>query len=58
MHFVDRARNEILPNCGDASADADVFTIRSFSCLLQRRLDSIGDEVERRASVISSGARA
>src|SRR2546428_13433683 len=47
MHLVDEAGTQVLLDRGCASAKPDVCAVRCFERPLERRFDSVGDEVER-----------
>src|SRR5579859_5705192 len=51
VHFVDQAGAEVLLNGGRAAAEPHVPAVRGSVCLLQRGLDAIGYEMERRAAL-------
>jgi hypothetical protein len=55
MHFVDLAGGQIWANDGHAAADSDVFAIGCIFRLLESRLHSIGDKVERGAAFHREG---
>ena len=47
MHFVDKASAEILLDGASAAADPDVTSIGGLHRSLERRLDTVVNEVER-----------
>jgi hypothetical protein len=53
--FVQRARSECLTNGRGAARDVDIPITGSELGAIQRRCESVGDEVERRAPSISIG---
>src|SRR5204863_7246567 len=50
MQFVDQAGAQILPNSGDAAAEADVAAARCGGRLLQSCVDAFGDKAKLGAS--------
>ena len=50
MHLVDAAGLQVLPDRGDAAAEADVAAARRLARALERGLDAVGDEMEGRAA--------
>ena len=50
MHFIDLARKQILPNCGNSPDSNFLVTCFSF-CFNESGLDPVGDEVEGRAAL-------
>ena len=55
MEFVEQPCPQILPDDGDATADADILAAGSFCRPLQRRLDAIGHEVKDSAALHLDG---
>src|SRR3984957_8147125 len=55
MHFVDLPGDQILANDGHATPNSDVLALGSLFRFLQSRLQSIGNEVERRATLHHEG---
>src|ERR1700730_8847236 len=51
MHLVDESCAEVLPDRRDSAAKPDVFTIGGFEGAFQRRVNTIGDEMEGGAAV-------
>src|SRR5689334_11891178 len=51
MQLVDQPRLEILAHRRDAAADTNILAPGGRLCLLERRLDPLGDEVEHRAAL-------
>ena len=50
VEFVDEAGAKILPNRGDTSADADVFSICGGEGAVERGMNAVGDEMKRGAA--------
>src|SRR4051812_39838951 len=50
MQLVDEASAQILPDCGDAAAQANVAAAGSRSCLLEGMVNAFSDEPELRTS--------
>src|SRR3954471_7353656 len=55
MRFVDQARLEKLAHGGHTAADAHVLAAGRALRLLERRVDAVGDEMERRAAAHLEG---
>lgn len=51
MNFIDVAGLNILPHSVDAAANFDILFTGSFARQLQRGIDSVGDEIERRTAL-------
>ena len=51
VQLVDQAGAQVLLDGGDAATEPDVLAAGGRACLLERRLDAVGDEVERRAAL-------
>jgi hypothetical protein len=57
LQLVQEPRRQVLLNDLGAAPEPDVLTVRGLLRPLQRPLDPVGDEVERRAPSISTGSR-
>jgi hypothetical protein len=57
LKLVEQSRCEVLLNNVAAAPKHDVFAAGGLLCLFERGLDSVGDEVERGPSSISTGSR-
>ena len=55
VQLVDEGSAQILPNCGYASTQPDVATGRSIPRLLQRSVNTVGDEPKHRAAFHREG---
>lgn len=55
VQLVDEAGREVLADGGDSPAQPDVLAPRRLRRALQRGVDTVGDEVERRAPVDGEG---
>ena len=57
LELVQEPRRQVLLNNLGAAPEPDVLTVRGLLRPLQRPVDPVGDEVERRAPSISTGSR-
>src|SRR5262245_44370334 len=55
VDLVDQPRAEVLANGGRSAAESDVFALGRVLCTLQRGMDAIADEVERRSALHGDG---
>src|SRR5437868_13012690 len=55
MHFIDRTRQQVFADGGNAAADADVLLARGFPRLLERGANVIGYKVKRCPTVHRQG---
>src|SRR5262245_53723846 len=46
MHLIDQPGAQIVPDGGDAAAEADILAAGGFEGALERGLDAVGDEVK------------
>src|SRR3990172_11072945 len=55
VDLVDQLRGEVLTNAGNSTAESDILALSRLLRALQRGMDAIGHEVERRSALHRDG---